>query len=185
MTDIAAVGLELWSMSNMILFDNIIITDDKTVADNWAAETFDLKRRKLDKDGESLFSRLVAYTNEQPWLWAVYVIVIGLPIVLILVFCCGSSSKEKEEQRRAAEAKKTDAVSPDDDQDDASQEAPVKAASKSELEVQEEEEDAGEEEEAEASEGEVDAEEPKTEETVSEAGGSPRSTKKQTPRKEW
>jgi calnexin len=42
---------------------------------------------------ESLFSRLVTYTNEQPWLWAVYVIVIGLPIVLVLVFCCGSSSQ--------------------------------------------------------------------------------------------
>jgi len=187
MTDIAAVGLELWSMSNMILFDNIIITDDETVADNWAAETFDLKRRKLDKDGESLFSRLVTYTNEQPWLWAVYVIVIGLPIVLVLVFCCGSSSQEKDEQRRVAEAKKTDAVSPDDDRDDhddASQEAPVKAASKSQLEVQEEEEEVGEEEEAESSGGEVDVEEPKTEETVTDAGGAPRSPKKHTPRKE-
>jgi calnexin len=49
----AAVGLELWSMSNMILFDNFIITDDQTVADTWASETFDLKRRKLDKDGVS------------------------------------------------------------------------------------------------------------------------------------
>jgi calnexin len=48
-----AVGLELWSMSNMILFDNFIITDDQNVADTWAAETFDLKRRKLDKDGVS------------------------------------------------------------------------------------------------------------------------------------
>jgi len=59
----AAVGLELWSMSNMILFDNIIITDDETVADNWAAETFDLKRRKLDKDGVSGTS-LVIYVND-------------------------------------------------------------------------------------------------------------------------
>jgi len=39
----------------------------------------------------------------------------------------------------------------------------VKAASKSQLEVQEEEEEVGEEEEAESSGGEVDAEEPKTE----------------------
>ena len=38
-------------MSNMILFDNIIITDDESVADAWAAETFDLKKKKLDKDG--------------------------------------------------------------------------------------------------------------------------------------
>ena len=73
------------------------------------------------------------------------------------------NKQEKDEQRRVAEAKKTDAVSPDDDHDDASQEAPVKAASKSQLEVQEEEEEVGEEEEAESSGGEVDAEEPKTE----------------------
>jgi len=59
----AAVGLELWSMSNMILFDNIIITDEETVADNWAAETFDLKRRKLDKDGVSGTS-LAIYVND-------------------------------------------------------------------------------------------------------------------------
>jgi calnexin len=59
----AAVGLELWSMSNMILFDNIIITDDETVADSWAAETFDLKRRKLDKDGVSVTS-MVIYVND-------------------------------------------------------------------------------------------------------------------------
>ncbi|PNF39812.1 Calnexin [Cryptotermes secundus] len=176
MADIAAVGLELWSMSNMILFDNFIITDDPAVSDTWAAETFDLKRRKLDKDGESLFSRLVTYTNEQPWLWAVYVIVIGLPIVLVLVFCCGSSSQDKEEQRRAAEAKKTDAVSPDDIVD----QAPVKATkSKSQLEVQEEEEEEEEEEEAEASGGEVDTDALKTEEAVSEISeDAPRSPKK-------
>lgn len=180
MADIAAVGLELWSMSNMILFDNFIITDDQAVADTWAAETFYLKRRKLDKDGESLFSRLVTYTNEQPWLWAVYVIVIGLPIVLVLVFCCGSSSQDKEEERRAAEAKKTDAVTPDDNVD---QEAPVKATkSKSQLEVQEEEE---EQEEAEASGGEVDTEALKTEEAVSEnSEDAPRSPKKLASRKE-
>lgn len=184
MTDIAAVGLELWSMSNMILFDNIIITDDETVADSWAAETFDLKRRKLDK--ESFFSRLITHTNEQPWMWAVYVMLIGLPIVLFLAFWCGSS-EEKDEQKRAAEAKKTDAVSPDDahdDQDDVSQQAPVNAASRSQSEVQEEEEDVGEEEEAEASGGEVDAEEQKTEEAVPDAGEAPRSPKKHTSRKE-
>lgn len=45
-----AVGFELWSMSDNILFDNLIITDDKLVAEQWAAETFDLKRNLVDKD---------------------------------------------------------------------------------------------------------------------------------------
>ena len=31
-------------MSDDILFDNFIITDDKTVADEWAADTWELKR---------------------------------------------------------------------------------------------------------------------------------------------
>lgn len=47
----------------MILFDNIIITDDKSVADNWAAETFDLKRRKLDKDGVSGASLVICVND--------------------------------------------------------------------------------------------------------------------------
>lgn len=37
-------------MSDNILFDNIIITDDKKVSDQWAAETFDLKRDIVDRD---------------------------------------------------------------------------------------------------------------------------------------
>lgn len=34
----SAVGLELWSMSPDILFDNFIITNDKYVADQWAEQ---------------------------------------------------------------------------------------------------------------------------------------------------
>lgn len=37
-------------MSSDILFDNFIITDDIDAADEWAANTFDLKKRQLDKD---------------------------------------------------------------------------------------------------------------------------------------
>lgn len=39
----SALGLELWSMSDDILFDNFIFTDDKAVADNWAEQTFTIK----------------------------------------------------------------------------------------------------------------------------------------------
>jgi len=50
MSPIGAVGLELWSMSDNIFFDNMIITDDKSVADQWAAETFDLRCNLIDKE---------------------------------------------------------------------------------------------------------------------------------------
>jgi hypothetical protein len=43
----------------MILFDNIIINDDENVEENWDDEKFEIKRRKIEKDGESLFSRIV------------------------------------------------------------------------------------------------------------------------------
>ncbi|KAK4002880.1 calnexin isoform X2 [Daphnia magna] len=113
MASIGAIGLELWSMSDNILFDNFIITDDKTVSEQWAAETFDLKRNLVDRDQESVVQRLMNYTNKNPWLWAVYVIVVGLPLVLIFTFCC--NSQEKQDAARAALAKKTDDAVEDDE----------------------------------------------------------------------
>lgn len=38
-----ALGLELWSMSSDILFDNFIIADNKRVADLWANDSWALK----------------------------------------------------------------------------------------------------------------------------------------------
>ncbi|KAL3215902.1 hypothetical protein MRX96_033374 [Rhipicephalus microplus] len=107
MTAIAAVGLELWSMSDGILFDNIIITDDTVVADQWAADTWVLKKEAGDLETDGMFMRLVKYTNKYPWLWAVYVIVLGLPLVLIITFCC-SSSQDKKVSAAAAQHKKSD-----------------------------------------------------------------------------
>lgn len=120
MSSIGAVGIELWSMTDGIYFDNIVITDDKLVADQWAKDTWELIRKKDEQETEGLISRLVKYTNNHPWLWAVYIVVIGLPLVLIVVFCC--SSEEKQEQKRAAKAKKTDLSTPDDEQVNATEE---------------------------------------------------------------
>jgi hypothetical protein len=40
-------------MSSDILFDNIIITDDENSAYEWAQETFDLKKKHLEKQAVS------------------------------------------------------------------------------------------------------------------------------------
>ncbi|XP_059616199.1 calnexin-like [Phlebotomus argentipes] len=112
MTTIAAVGIELWSMSSDILFDNIIITDDAAAADQWAAQTYDLKRKQIDREAETLVTRLVNYTNENPWMWGVYVVVVGLPLSIAIFFLC-SSSKDKSIPD-AARSKKTDEPVPDD-----------------------------------------------------------------------
>lgn len=44
MTSFGAVGLELWSMTSDIYFDNFIITAEKEVADRWAADSWGLKK---------------------------------------------------------------------------------------------------------------------------------------------
>lgn len=44
MTPIGAVGLELWSMTSDIYFDNFIICSEKEVADRWAADGWGLKK---------------------------------------------------------------------------------------------------------------------------------------------
>ena len=38
-----ALGLELWSMTDEIVFDNFIITDDKSVASSYAEQTWQVK----------------------------------------------------------------------------------------------------------------------------------------------
>ena len=37
------MGLELWSMSDDIIFDNFIITDDRSVAEQWAKDSWGMK----------------------------------------------------------------------------------------------------------------------------------------------
>lgn len=103
MATIAAIGIELWSMSSDILFDNLIITDDETLARDWSAKTFDLKKKLIDREAETAVSRLMKFANENPWMWAVLVVVVGLPLVIVfyLALCSKSTSS-------TARAKKTD-----------------------------------------------------------------------------
>lgn len=112
MTAIAAVGFELWSMSDSILFDNIIITDDIAVADQWASETWALKKELADKETDNYLVQMIKYTNKYPWLWAVYLVAVGLPVVLFISFCCVTTPSKKEKD--AAKQKKTDSPVPDD-----------------------------------------------------------------------
>ncbi|XP_031623952.1 calnexin isoform X2 [Contarinia nasturtii] len=113
MTPISAVGLELWSMSNNILFDNLLITDDIVVADEWAAVTFDLKQKQMDLQSETMLQRLLKITDDKPWLWAVFVLAGGLPITLFIYFRCFNKDPPRE---KGVKAKKTDEIQPDDEE---------------------------------------------------------------------
>lgn len=112
---IGAVGLELWSMSEGIIFDDFLITDDKDVAETWKVQTWYAKKQAENArhsvsasaneisaefgfmarffQKESFFGGILAATNERPWLWAVFVLVLLIPIVLIAVFCCSGTTK--------------------------------------------------------------------------------------------
>merc|ERR1711934_598014 len=97
--------------SNDLYFDNLIITDNTEIADIWAADTFDLKVQKLDVNDAGMFTRIINYSNKNPWLYAVYVVVIGLPLVLIITFCCSGDSKTAD---NSDDPKKTDEMQEDD-----------------------------------------------------------------------
>lgn len=45
-----AVGIEIWAMTDLILFDNFIITDNENVLQDWNSKTYDLKKRIMEKD---------------------------------------------------------------------------------------------------------------------------------------
>ncbi|CAG7830867.1 unnamed protein product [Allacma fusca] len=93
MTPIGAVGIEIWSMTEGILFDNFIITDDEQILEDWTSQTYDKKKRAIDRDSEGVVSRIINYSNAHPWLWALYIVVIGLPLVLLFTFCCSQDKK--------------------------------------------------------------------------------------------
>jgi len=150
MTPIAGIGIELWTMSDNIYFDNLLITDDLALADGFARETFDLKKQVLDASSGNIFQRILAYSNKNPWLYAVYVVLVGLPTVLIITFCCSGGDKPAAASKSALnDPKKTDEVQEDDDAvEDAAADEGEDPDAEDEGSAAEDEDDEGEEEEA-------------------------------------
>ncbi|XP_063989468.1 calnexin isoform X2 [Diachasmimorpha longicaudata] len=99
MMPIGAVGFELWSMSPDILFDNIIITDDEDVAKQWADDTFEIRRRKIAQEGSGLWRQIANFTVENPWIWAVYIASVGLPLLLVIYCCCFASKDSSDDEK--------------------------------------------------------------------------------------
>nr|XP_040029356.1 calnexin isoform X3 [Gasterosteus aculeatus aculeatus] len=149
MTAFSAVGLELWSMTSDIFFDNFFITDDRTTADRWAADGWGLKKAAEGAADPGLATQMLSAAEERPWLWIVYVLTVALPLVLIIVFCC--TGKKKSPETPAAEYKKTDEAQPDvKEEEEEDEEEEDKAEEKSspeengeEIPAEDEEEDAG------------------------------------------
>ncbi|XP_073342391.1 calnexin isoform X1 [Pagrus major] len=111
MTPFSALGLELWSMTSDIFFDNFFITDDRNTAERWSNDGWGLKKAAEGAADPSLATQMLNAAEERPWLWVVYVLTVALPLVLIIVFCC--TGKKKTPATPAAEYKKTDEAQPD------------------------------------------------------------------------
>ncbi|XP_059919812.1 calnexin isoform X1 [Gadus macrocephalus] len=129
MSPFSAVGLELWSMSSDIFFDNFFITNERHTADRWATDGWGLKKAAEGAAEPGLATQMLTAAEERPWLWVVYVLTVALPLVLIVVFCCTGKKKSPE----AAEYKKTDEPQPDVKEEE-------EAAAAAEEEEEEEEE---------------------------------------------
>ncbi|XP_051983428.1 calmegin-like [Xyrauchen texanus] len=94
MPSFRAVGLELWSMTSDIYFDNFIITPEKEVADRWAADSWGLKKLVASANEPGVLSQLALAAEERPWLWVVYILTVGLPVGLAVLFCWPKKSDD-------------------------------------------------------------------------------------------
>ncbi|VDO40620.1 unnamed protein product [Haemonchus placei] len=114
---ITAIGIELWTMSQNIIFDNILVCESEDLAAEIAKQTYTVRRAEDARlassqgKGAGIVQGIVDAANERPWLWVVYVLCILIPIILIGVCCFGRKSNADY----AAERKKTDAPEIDDE----------------------------------------------------------------------
>ncbi|XP_053180136.1 calnexin [Scomber japonicus] len=173
MSAFSAVGLELWSMTSDIFFDNFFISNDRITADRWANDGWGLKKAAEGAADPGLATQMLNAAEERPWLWVVYVLTVALPLVLIVVFCC-TGKKKSAAATPAAEYKKTDEPQPDVKEEEEEEEEEEKAENSSPASGEKsdgeenapEKEEEEEEEEEEEGEGEEKEEEEKLEDDV-------------------
>ncbi|NXJ96030.1 CLGN protein, partial [Corythaixoides concolor] len=96
MTTVSALGLELWSMTSDIYFDNFIICSEKEVADRWAADGWGLKKLVASANEPGMFSQLVTAAEDHPWLWVLYILTLALPVGLGVLFCWPAKKTDED-----------------------------------------------------------------------------------------
>ncbi|KAL3973477.1 anoctamin-2 [Sarotherodon galilaeus] len=150
MSPFSALGLELWSMTSDIFFDNFFITNDRNAAERWASDSWGLKKAAEGAAEPGLAAQMLNAAEERPWLWVVYVLTVALPLILIFVFCC---TGKKKSSASPAEYKKTDEPQPDvkeeEEEEEEAEEAPKAEKNSPGTDKSEDEEPAEEEEDEE------------------------------------
>lgn len=107
----AGVGFELWTMTQGILFDNILVTHDKAVADDFAEKTWAVKyaaeKKKFDEENvvkekvESFAETATRYFNIAYEFAMNNPIILGASVVvgLLPIFVCSSLSSPAKKPR--------------------------------------------------------------------------------------
>uniref|UniRef100_A0A1A8IA34 Calnexin n=1 Tax=Nothobranchius kuhntae TaxID=321403 RepID=A0A1A8IA34_NOTKU len=134
MAPFSALGLELWSMTSDIFFDNFFITNDRNAAENWANDGWGLKKAAEGAAEPGLASQMLTAAEERPWLWVVYVFIVALPVILIVLFCC---TGKKKSSALPAEYKKTDEPQPDVKEEEEQEEENAEEAGKDDADAEE------------------------------------------------
>ena len=98
-------------MVDGVVFDNFLITSDQSIAKQyddqlWYPKSI-LEGKAISAASESVIDAIVNATKDRPWLWAVYLIAILLPIIILIVFCWTKKSPKKSAD---GIRKKTDAA---------------------------------------------------------------------------
>ena len=101
MQAIDAVAFELWSITNGVIFDNVLVTSNVDIANMVADTTYQLKRDINDEMIDNWFTNFIKSTNKRPWLWGVYVIFIVLPVILVVSLCFSSFTNDKNDSYSA------------------------------------------------------------------------------------
>lgn len=97
MQAIDAVAFELWTLNEAIVFDNVLITNSVDMANAIERKSYQIKRDLNDAETDSWFKSLIKNTNKKPWLWAVYIVVIAVPLILFIGFCCVSPNSSSDQ----------------------------------------------------------------------------------------
>lgn len=192
MTPFKALGLELWSMTSDIYFDNFIITSHKEVADRWASDSWGLKKLVASANEPGIFAQLMLAAEERPWLWVIYILTVGLPVGLAVLFCW---PKKPEDEYVYKKVDPTQASVEEEEEEDEEQEEvaaneedkiaeATEGAEAAAEEVEEEEEDEEEEDDVGGDKAEVDAEEDEVENEEEEESKAPEKTLEEEPKEE-
>ncbi|KAF4105333.1 calnexin [Onychostoma macrolepis] len=78
MSPVSAVGFELWSVTADVMFDNIFLSDSLEEARRWTEDSWGQRKTP------GVIEKLLMATVKRPWLWGVYVVTVGLPIILFI-----------------------------------------------------------------------------------------------------